>query len=34
MGLTDKELSNLDAVEGNEYEKVTVEVVRKVSLRI
>ncbi|XP_033145995.1 AIG2-like protein A isoform X1 [Brassica rapa] len=29
MGLTDKELSNLDAVEGNEYEKVTVEVVRK-----
>ncbi|KAJ0230855.1 AIG2-like protein B [Hirschfeldia incana] len=26
MGLSDKELANLDAVEGNEYEKVTVEV--------
>ncbi|KAF8114401.1 hypothetical protein N665_0038s0025 [Sinapis alba] len=28
MGLTDKELASLDAVEGNEYERVTVEVVR------
>ncbi|CAH2079907.1 unnamed protein product [Thlaspi arvense] len=29
MGLTDEELANVDAVEGNEYERVTVEVVRK-----
>ncbi|KAJ0230854.1 AIG2-like protein B [Hirschfeldia incana] len=28
MGLTDEELENVDAVEGNEYERVTVGVVR------
>lgn len=31
MGLTDEELENLDTVEGNEYERVTVGVVREVS---
>lgn len=34
MGLTDEELENVDWVEGNEYERVTVEVIRKVSLKI
>ena len=34
MGLTDEELENVDAVEGNEYERVTVGVVREVSLKI
>ncbi|CAH2079906.1 unnamed protein product [Thlaspi arvense] len=29
MGITDEELENLDAVEGNEYERVTVGVVRE-----
>ncbi|CAH8385112.1 unnamed protein product [Eruca vesicaria subsp. sativa] len=29
MGLTDEELNNLDVVEGNEYERVTVGVVRE-----
>ncbi|CAF2272991.1 hypothetical protein BRARA_D00987 [Brassica rapa] len=29
MGLTDEELENVDAVEGNEYERVTVGVVRE-----
>lgn len=33
MGLTDEELRNLDAVEGNEFERVTVGVVREVSLK-
>lgn len=31
MGLTGEELENLDTVEGNEYERVTVGVVREVS---
>ncbi|KAF8087534.1 hypothetical protein N665_0581s0022 [Sinapis alba] len=29
MGLTDEELENVDAVEGNDYERVTVDVVRE-----
>lgn len=33
-GLTDEELGNLDAVEGNGSERVTVGVVREVSLKI
>lgn len=33
MGLTNDELENVDWVEGNEYERVTVDVVRKVSLK-
>lgn len=33
MGLTDEELRNLDAVESNEFERVTVGVVREVSLK-
>lgn len=34
MGITDEELENLDAVEGIESERVTVAVVREVSLKI
>jgi len=34
MGLTNDELENVDWVEGNEYERVFVEVVRKVSFKI
>lgn len=33
MGLTSDELENIDAVEGNEYERVTVGIVREVSLK-
>lgn len=33
-GVTDAELHNFDVIEGTEYERVTVEVVRTVSLRI
>jgi len=32
MGVTSDDLENLDAVEGNEYERVTVGIVREVKV--